>query len=315
MSDGPAPRPAVAVVSYETRAELERCLQGVMAGEPDEVVVVDNGSTDGSAALVRERFPAVRLIVAERNRGYGAAANRAIAATAAEAVLLLNSDAFAEPGAAAILARHLRDHPRAAIVGPRLEHLDGTLQRSTYPFPSAADTFLGETGLHLAVRRVPWLRERFLRTWSHDRARAIPWVLGAALAIRRSAFDLVGGFDEAFFMYGEEVDLCRRLATAGFEVRYEPAAVVRHAGGASTSQRAAAMQREFVVSKRRYLSRHASRGATARLLGVLRAAAAARLARDALRCALARDPGERARLGRAAAAQRALVTERELWRT
>jgi N-acetylglucosaminyl-diphospho-decaprenol L-rhamnosyltransferase len=293
---------AVAVISYNTRAELELCLECVMAAEPAEVVVVDNGSTDGSPQLVRDRFPSVSLIVEARNRGYGAAANRALAATSAEGVLLLNSDAFVEPDAPAILARQLQEHERAAIIGPRLENLDGTLQRSAYPFPSAADTFLGESGLHLAVRRVPWLRERFLRTWSHDRACTVPWVLGAALAIRRSAFDRVGGFDEGFFMYGEEVDLCRRLAGAGFHVRYEPSATVRHAGGASTSRYAAAMQREFVVSKRRYLMRHGQPRAARRLLAVLRAAAAARLVRDVFRD---RD---------AVTARWRLVTERELWR-
>jgi N-acetylglucosaminyl-diphospho-decaprenol L-rhamnosyltransferase len=306
---------AVAVISYETRAELERCLESVVAGDPVEVVVVDNGSTDGSAELVRSRFPSVRLIVNERNTGYGAAANQAIAATSADAVLLLNSDTIAHPEAMAVLGRHLLEHDRAAVVGPRLENLDGTLQRSAYPFPSAADAFLGESGLHLAVRRVPRLRDRFLRTWSHDRSRAVPWVLGAALAIRRSAFDAVGGFDEDFFMYGEEVDLCRRLAGAGFEVRYEPAATVRHAGGASTAKRAESMRREFVVSKRRYLSRHERPGAAARLLMVLRAAAAARLLRESIRIALARDPRDRARRRRAAAAQWALLSERELWRT
>jgi N-acetylglucosaminyl-diphospho-decaprenol L-rhamnosyltransferase len=304
----------VAVVSHETRALLERCLESVTATDSWEVVVVDNGSTDGSRELIRNRFPAVRLIVNERNRGYGPAANQAIAACSAEAVLLLNGDTIVGPEVKAVLGRHLADHPRAAIVGPRLQNPNGTLQRSAYPFPSAPDTLLGESGLHLAVRRVPGLRDRFLRTWSHDTSRQVPWVLGAALAIRRSAFEAVGGFDEGFFMYGEEVDLCRRLTAAGFEIRYEPAATVIHVGGASTSQRSTVMQREYVVSTRRYLLRHESPRSAARLLRVLRAATAARLARDGVRLALSRDPSERVRQRRGLAAQWALVTERALWR-
>jgi GT2 family glycosyltransferase len=275
--------------------------------------VVDNGSTDGSIELVRERFARVRLLVSQRNRGYGAAANAAIEACETPAVLVLNSDTRLEPEALTTLGRYLDEHPRAAVVGPRLVNADGSLQRSTYPFPSAGDTLLGETGLHLVVRRIPWLRERSWRTWSHDRACQVPWVLGAALVIRRSAFEAVGGFDEAFFMYGEEVDLCRRLAAAGFEVHYAPVTSVVHLGGASTAARAQAMQREYLLSKRRYLTGHEPRPRARRVLFVLRAIVFARLVRDSARL-LAAGGGERRRMRAAVAGWRQLLGERELWR-
>jgi N-acetylglucosaminyl-diphospho-decaprenol L-rhamnosyltransferase len=308
------PRMAVAIVSFNTKRFLKRCLECVVAARPTAIVVVDNGSTDGSVKLVHEEFPQVRLIVNDENRGYGTAANQALAACNASAVLLLNSDAFLTADALDILGRYLAEHPRAAVVGPRLENPDGTLQRSTYSFPSAVDTFFGESGLHLAVRRIPFLRDRFLRTWEHDRERPVPWVLGAALAIRRSVFEAVGGFDERFFMYGEEVDLCRRLADAGFETHFVPLTSVVHYGGATTRRNAAVMRREFIVSKRRYLLHHEARPAARRLLIVLRAITAARLARAWIRLRFARNHDQRAQRAHTVAEYQSLLGEHALWR-
>lgn len=301
----------VAVVSFNTRELLQRCLRSIVAARPCELVVVDNGSTDGSVELVRDEFPGVRLIVNERNVGYGAAANQALASAGASAVLLLNSDTVLAPTALSALEAYLAAHPRAAVVGPRLANADGSLQRSTYPFPSAGDALLGESGLHLLVRRVPVLRERVLRTWRHDDARPVPWVLGAALAIRREPFEAVGGFDEAYFMYGEEVDLCRRLREAGFETHFAPVTTVLHLGGASTAVPGQDMRRELLLSERRYMLRHESRRAAWRLLAVMHAIVHARLARDRLRRRMA---GDRPDVDRAIATWEALLAERGLWR-
>jgi GT2 family glycosyltransferase len=305
---------SVVVISFNTRDKLETCLESVTTTRPVEIVVVDNGSTDGSIELVREDFPHVRLLVNEENRGYGRAANQAVAACATPAVLLLNSDTIVSPDSLVALGQYMAQHPRAAVVGPRLVNADGTLQRSTYGFPSAADTLLGETGLHLLVRRIPALRERFWRTWRHDRARVVPWVLGAALAMRRDAFDAVGGFDDAYFMYGEDVDLCRRLAAAGFETHYAPVATVVHLSGQSTRTREGAMRRELLVSSRRYLGRHESRATTARVLRTLRLIARARLVRDALRLRLASQQLDRDRLRASVDSWKAVLDERALWK-
>ena len=304
---------AVAVVSYDTRALLEACLRSVREARPAELVVVDNGSTDGSIEAVRQGFPEARLLVNEVNRGYGAAANQAIAQTTAAAVLLLNSDTEIAPDALTALGRYLAEHPVAGVVGPRLADADGGLQRSTFSYPSAADMLMGDTGLHALVARLPGVRERFLRTWAHDAARPVPWVTGAALAIRRSAFDAAGGFDERYFMYYEEVDLCRRLAGLGFETHYAPVTTVRHVRSASTGPHAAVMRREWLVSYRRYLARHDSARSRAAQLGLLRAFVRARAARERVRLALARDPRRRRRHAVAVAGWRALLDERELW--
>lgn len=314
MSERAALPLAVAVVSFNTRALLEDCLRSVDAAGPAETVVVDNGSTDGSIELVRSAFAHVRLIVSEHNRGYGAAANLAIAACEAPAVLLLNSDTMIAPDALRALGRYLADHPQAALVGPRLATADGSLQPSTFPFPSPADLLMGETGLHLLVRRTALLSERWLRTWRHDASRSVPWVVGAALAIRRAPFDAVGGFDEDFFMYWEEVDLARRLAGAGFEVHFAPVTTVLHVRDASTGQYRAAMRREWLAGQQRYLRRHEPRWRGTLFLTLQRAFDRARVGRDRVRLATVRDTVERERLRSAIAARRVLLAERELWR-
>jgi N-acetylglucosaminyl-diphospho-decaprenol L-rhamnosyltransferase len=311
----PEPLPlAVAVVSYDTRDLLERCLRSVRAARPVQTVVVDNGSTDGSIELVRERFSEMTLIVNDPNRGYGAAANQAIAASSAPVVLLLNSDTEIAPDAPEALGRYLAEHPEAAVAGPRLVNPDGSLQASTLGFPSRADMLMGDTGLHLLVRRMPGLRERFLRTWSHDAARPVPWLRGAALAIRRSAFEAVGGFDERYFMYYEEVDLCRRLAAAGLQTHFAPVTDVVHARAASTRKHPRAMRREWLVSYGRYLARHETGRAAAGQLRLLRSFMLARRRRDRIRLRLVRDPEQRRALAAAVEGWDALLRERALWK-
>jgi N-acetylglucosaminyl-diphospho-decaprenol L-rhamnosyltransferase len=305
---------AVVVVSFNTREVLGRCLESVIAAAPEETVVVDNGSSDGSAALVRTRFPSVRLIVSDENLGYGGAANRGIAACSAPGVLLLNSDTVIAPDALGALGGYLAEQPRTAVVGPKLVNPDGSLQRSAYAYPSAHDILLGESGMHLVVRRIPLLREVPYRTWSHTAERRVPWVLGAALAIRRRPFESVGCFDAAYFMYGEELDLCRRLEREGFETHFAPVTTVVHLGGASTGKRAAAMRRELLLSRRRYLLRHESPRSAARVLGVMRAIVAARLVRDVITLLVARDPARRSRLRDSVASWRDVLTERALWK-
>lgn len=313
MSTPDALKVAVAVVSFETRELLQRCLESVRAEQPLETVVVDNGSTDGSSELVRGEFPDVRLVVNRRNRGYGAAANQALAACASPAALLLNSDTELERGALRALGRYLAEHPAAGVVGPRLADPAGRLQPSTLSYPSVADMLMGDTGLHRIVRRIPGLRGRFLRTWAHDAARVVPWVSGAALAIRRSAFEAVGGFDERYFMYWEEVDLCRRMAAAGFQTHYAPVTTIVHARSASTSKQAAVMRREWLMSYRRYLATHETRRSGAAQLRLLRALAHARATRARVRRLTTRDGERRRRLNDSVAEWDALLHERGLW--
>lgn len=296
-SGTPDPRVAVAVVSYGTRDALRACLASARAERPAALVVADNGSPDGSAAMVAAEFPEATLLVDLANPGFGVAANRAVAACATPYVLLLNADTVLRPGAVAALARALDARSRAALVGPRLVRPDGALQPSCAPPLGSLRLAIEKSPLGAALARLRPLRERWLLLrGAHDRERAVPWVAGAALAIRRRAFDAVGGFDPGFFLYAEEVDLCHRLRSAGWEVRFTPTAEVVHAGGLATAPRRAALEVERVASARRFYRRHYRRAHVAALELAIAAAMTARWLRDAVRLRLTRDGARRARL-------------------
>lgn len=287
----------VAVTTYETRDLLRECLLSVRAEAPSEVVVVDNASTDGTAEMVRREFPAVRLEANRENRGNGPACNQAMALCRSPYVLLLNSDTRLEPGTLRRLARYLDENPRAAVAGPRLANPDGSLQASCFPFIGTFRMAVEKSAAGRLLARVPAVRERWLLSrWAHDRPRRVPWLLGAALALRREAFDAVGGFDPAFFMYSEEVDLCWRLHAAGWEVHFAPVATVVHVGGASTRRVRAAMAARRVQSARLFYRLHYSPLRVAVLEGLIRAAMLVRLGRDRLRLGWTRESPARARL-------------------
>lgn len=228
---------AVAIVSFNTKGVLRDCLASVLATGAAEVVVADNGSTDGTLEMLRADFPAVNVVVDSTNPGYGAAANHAIARCRAEYVLLLNSDTIVGPESLLALARYFELHPRVALVGPRLLNTDGSLQRSCHRFPVGWFAFW----MGRILEQIPVIRMVYITSFAHDRARAVDWVTGAALAIRRSAFHAVGGFDHRFFMYYEEVDLAFRLRLAGWATHFAPVTDVVHRGGASTEPHATLM--------------------------------------------------------------------------
>ncbi len=229
------PPVAIAVVSWNTRDLLRSCLRS-LAPEIDagraEVVVVDNGSGDGSAALVRDEFPGMSVIALDDNPGFGAAVNLAAARTSAPWIAAANADVELTRGALAQLLAAGEAHADAGIFAPRLLGPDGAAQHSVYPFPTLGFTLAFNLGLAgLAGHRWP-LEGR----WDSLRPRRVDWALGAFLLVRRDAWDAVGGFDPEQWMYAEDLDLGWRAAQAGFSTWYEPSAVVRHFGAAATAQ-------------------------------------------------------------------------------
>jgi len=224
------PAVAIAVVSWNTRDLLAACLDSMRADADAglaEVWVVDNGSSDGSQEMVRERYGWVRLLEAERNLGYGPAVNRVARETATPWVVAANADLELEPGAlSALLAAGDADRG-AGVIGPRLILPDGSTQPGVQPYPRALDALLIHLSIHRLSRR---LGERAYLSgyWQPDRPAVVDWVTGAFLLIRREVFDVLGGFDEEQWMYAEDLDLCWRARQAGWRVRYEPGARVRH---------------------------------------------------------------------------------------
>jgi N-acetylglucosaminyl-diphospho-decaprenol L-rhamnosyltransferase len=230
---------AAVVINYEGGPLLTSCVRSVLAdtsaGEVD-LVVVDNGSADGSIDTLRAAFPGVRVITSPGgvNVGYARAANLGIAATRAPVVAVLNLDLTLEPGTAkAMLARF--DEPALAACGPRIRNLDGTDYPSARRSPS-----IGLAVAH-GLLGLWWPSNPFTvryRQLDADPAqpRLVDWVSGAAIWLRRSALDAAGSWDEGYFMYVEDLELCRRLRAAGFDIAYEPGGSVVHVQGASTSR-------------------------------------------------------------------------------
>jgi GT2 family glycosyltransferase len=301
----PTSSAAVVIVSFNTRELLATCLASVLAEKPSSVVVVDNASSDGSAEMVQRDFPHIDVIANGVNHGYGAGANQGIARCLEPVVVLLNGDTALRPGGLAALSRELDLHPDAAVVGPRLLNTDGTIQPSCFQFPSPLQTVLRTTFLGAVVDRIPPLHRRHRYAWSPNASESVPWVLGAAIALRHEAFSAVGEFDSSFFMFSEEVDLSFRLALAGWQTRFTPLAQVVHTGGASTRQHAVEMEARRYSATRRFYEKHYSPAAMRLLTGMTKYRMLHNLARDRLRQNFARDDGERARL-----AERVIV-----WRT
>jgi N-acetylglucosaminyl-diphospho-decaprenol L-rhamnosyltransferase len=296
MDDTRMPQMAVAIINYNTCDYLRTCLASVVSACAGPIIVVDNASSDGSVDMVRELFPQVTLYANRNNRGFGAACNQAIAHCTTPYVLLLNSDTVLGPGTIDVLADYLDHNPQVGIVGPRLLNVDGSLQPSCFPFPTPLNIALELSNLSSVTRFLPGIRQLYLRSWSHDYPRAVPWVLGAALAIRRAAFEAVGGFDESFFMYSEEIDLCYRMRPAGWQTHFTPAGAITHTGGASTSQYRVDMAVRLFQSWRAFYDHHYSRYRLLELRLIIGAGVGAKIARDQLRLFYASDPLARHRL-------------------
>ncbi len=243
----------VVIPSWNTRELLRQCLESLGAGTalPGRVVVVDNASRDGTQEMVTERFPDAELLRNQENLGFAAAANRGVRHCEAPYVLLLNSDAQLEPGTLDELVDAIDQRSDRAIVGAQILAQDGSFQASHAPFPTLGGELLILSGVGRLLYG-SWYPSRAPRT--DGATLSVDYVSGACMLIRRSAFDAVGGFDESYFLYAEEVDLCRRLDRAGWEVAHAAAARVRHVGGASSggAQREAALYRGRVMYFRKH---------------------------------------------------------------
>jgi N-acetylglucosaminyl-diphospho-decaprenol L-rhamnosyltransferase len=244
-------------VNFEAGDLLEQCVRSVLADASAgavELVVVDNASRDGSVAALGRSLPDVRVIRAPGNLGYARAANLGIAATRAPIVAVLNPDTRLEPGTAGALVERLQSQPRLAACGPRLKNDDGS------DYPSArVDPSVPVAIMH-GILGSWWPSNPFTKRYRQlaadpDRPRVVDWVSGAAVWLRRRALDAIGGWDERYFMYLEDVDLCFRLRHAGWEVAYEPAGVVWHVQGVSTRRRPYRMLLEHHRSAWRFARR------------------------------------------------------------
>ena len=276
---------SVVVVTFNALPFVEQCLQSV-AGY--DTIVVDHGSTDGTLAVVRERFSDVR-VVEQENLGLAAGWNRGIRETSSPFVLILNADAWAVGDGVRRLLAFAEQHPKAAVVGPKLLNTDGSLQRSVRGFPTL---WRLATEYFFLRKLAPWsqaLNAFYAGGFDHDRVREAEFVMGSVMLVRREAIEQVGPLDEDFFLFSEETDWCYRFRQAGWKVLFFPGAEFVHVGGASHGGR---MFTENLRGHLRFLAKHR---------GPAEAERARRLLLAALRLRGALFPGERGRMYRDAA--------------
>jgi N-acetylglucosaminyl-diphospho-decaprenol L-rhamnosyltransferase len=253
-----SPRISAVTVSYNSARDLPDCVRSLRAEALAEIIVVDNASTDGSVAAARAADPAVVVVETGANLGFGTGVNRGADRTTADYLLILNPDTVVEPGTVKALVEALERDPGLGAVGPRIENLDGSLYPSVRRFPDLA-VALGHAFVGLVWPANPFTRRYRMLDWDHDTPAAdVDWVSGACMLVRRAAFDAVSGFDEGYFMYVEDVDLCWRLGRAGWRIGYEPGGRVVHALGGSSWRKPYRM----IVEHHRSLLRFASKTST-----------------------------------------------------
>ncbi len=224
------------IVNWNTRAMLKACLEALLVsaqGMDVDVWVVDNASQDGSPEMVKSDFPQVHLIENMENVGFARANNQAAKACQGEYLLLLNSDAFLDPGALKIMLEAMLDAPEVGVIACQLLNEDRSLQRSCYSFPTLATELWQTLWLDRAFPNSRVFGRYLMSYWPMNETRDVDVVMGACMLVRRSALDQPDLFDETFFMYSEEVDLCYRLKRGGWKVRYIPNARAVHLWGGS----------------------------------------------------------------------------------
>jgi GT2 family glycosyltransferase len=246
---------SIAVISYNTRDLLLACLQSVSErtkGVDYEVIVVDNASKDGSVDAVRARFPHVTVIANDENSGFAKACNQAAVVSSGRYLLLLNSDTVMQQGTLRTMVSCLDQHLDIGAVSCLQRDEQGRVVQSCFPFPSIRDHVRYAETLPTVVRRLVGAPSSMDCTRSQD----VEWANGACLMIRKALFDRLGGLDERFFMYFEDVDLCRRVQQLGYRVRHVAEGEVVHLLGGSSRANRHGLNKQWELSRIRYVEKH-----------------------------------------------------------
>lgn len=251
---------SVVIVNWNVHELLRRCLLSLSKGDTLEVIVVDCASSDGSVEMVRREFPWVRLIASDENLGYARGNNLGVTRATGRYVLILNPDTEIVGDALTRMVHYLDAHPMVGALGPGLRYPDGALQSSRRRFPTLATAFCESTLLHQWFPKNRVARRYHMSDRPADAPQQVDWLVGAALMIRREAWQQAGPLDEGFFMYFEELDWCRRCRAAGWEIHYLPAAQIVHHEGKSSEQVVTARTIHFHCSKIRYFRKYYGTG-------------------------------------------------------
>ena len=257
---GESPRPSsdgnsllvdVIVVTYNSRSRVFPCAKAALSAGAN-VIVVDSASPDRSLEALGD-LPVTTIQLSE-NRGFGFGCNRGWESGSAPYVLFLNPDAVLDEAALGALAAVLDREPAVGAVGPRLLEEDGTLEWSQRRYPRLRSTFARALYLHHLAPQAQWVDEMIRVPAVYEEPGEPDWLSGACLLVRRELLERIGGFDEGFFLYSEDTDLCKRIRDAGYTLRYEPSAVVHHVGGASAPR--SGLLHVLASSRVRYMRKH-----------------------------------------------------------
>ena len=261
---------SILIVNWNTRDTLCACLKSVYretVGMTFEVIVVDNASSDGTAKMVRQKFPSVILIENSENRGFAAANNQGMAIARGKYILLLNSDTIVLDNAIAKTKAFADANPKAAVVGCRVFNPDRSIQPTCLMFPSLLNMVLSVFWLNRLFPKSKFFGRAELTWWDKNKVREVDVVGGCFMLVRREAIEQVGGMDELFFMYSEDVDWCYRFCKVGWKVIYTPSAEIIHLGSESSKQAATKMILQQRGSKLLFFKKH--KGYFAYALGCL----------------------------------------------
>ncbi len=259
---GGGPDVSIVIANWNAKSHLSKCLSSIEASDASvttETIVVDNASADGSAAMVRERFPWVALLENTTNLGFARANNLGIARTTGRYLCLMNSDVVVDRRALGLLVRFMDARPRVGLVGPRVFYPDGTLQPTCRHFPAFVNLLARALALDNISPRLAWYDKVTLA--ASDRERSVDVLTGCLCMARQSALPAVGLLDERFFFYSEDVDWCRRFHAAGWDVCFYPEAEAVHAKSASSSAAPRRFAIEMQRSQTQYFRKHYSRPA------------------------------------------------------
>ncbi|MCO6453147.1 MAG: glycosyltransferase family 2 protein [Caldilineales bacterium] len=251
---------SILIVSWNVRDLLLKCLAALPAAGGSErsyeIIVVDNASSDGTVQAVIQAFPEVHVIANKENRSFTSGNNQALAKARGDYLFLLNPDAEPDPGSIAELWRYLEANPGVGIAGPRLRYPDGSVQSSRRRFPTLPVLFTESAVVQEYLPGLSLFRRYYLADQADDIPQTVDWIVGAAMFARRQVYEQIGGLDESFFMYSEELDWCRRAVEAGWQVGYVPAAGIVHYEGKSSEQVMASRHVRFFSSRVLYTRKY-----------------------------------------------------------
>ena len=253
---------SVVIVAWNAKRYVHECLESLQRQTIQarlEVIVVDNNSTDGTPEMVRKDFPDVLLIRNDRNLGFAGANNEGIRRSTGDYIFLINSDVNVPPTCLRAMCEYIQQHPEIGLLGPRMLAPDGTTARSCMRFPTLWNSLCRALGLDIVFPRSTIFGSFLMRDFHHDRIAPVDVLNGWFWMVRRAALGQVGLLDERFFMYGEDIDWCRRFCEAGWKVVFYPGAEALHYGGASSAIAPVRFSVEMERANLQYWSKHNGR--------------------------------------------------------